>query len=96
MADVHLERNSTTRLARVDGDLHVDGPVEVSVDGDGPLRVSGDVEVRGSFTLHGSLEARSLRLRQGTVIVEGALTLSDQLDAEDSEVQVRGDLSSPR
>src|SRR5271154_2426224 len=78
------------RLGRVEGDLRVGRQVEIAAEGPEGTVVTGLASFAGDARILTPFECRSLEMRRGSLVAFDRLTVLDQLDARDAEVEVRG------
>src|SRR5437867_5636592 len=94
MGDVTVPRNTTLKLAKVDGQLHLLDRARVQAEGESPIEVSGEVICEGDAEFEGSLTCSRLNIEHGGVDVSGDLRTSGDIEVEHGELRVHGSLEA--
>ena len=88
-----IEPGRETQLDTVKGNLKV-GDGATLIASKGTIIVTGNIVSRGSFVVEGSLEAGSVRCKNGSLEVEGDLKDAKYLSI-DKRLAVEGNVTSP-
>ncbi len=80
MSDVRVERGTTARLDRVDGDLKVASNARIAAAKGRSVTVAGVAHFEGNADVSCDFECDSLRVDRGRLTVSGSLTVHNGLD----------------
>ncbi len=94
MGDITVPRNATVKLAKVDGQLHLQERARVQAEGESPIEVSGEVICEGDAEFEGSLTCSRLSIDHGRVDVSGDLKSTGDIEVEHGELRVHGSLDA--
>jgi cytoskeletal protein CcmA (bactofilin family) len=80
LPDVHVDRGSTAKLERVDGELKVASNARITAARGGLVTVTGGAYFEGNAAIDCDFECDSLRVDRGKLTVSGNLTVHKGLD----------------
>ncbi|MCI4325422.1 MAG: hypothetical protein L3K00_06045 [Thermoplasmata archaeon] len=96
MTDVEVPKGGRVVLGAVDGNLTAGKSVRIEGAPGTGVVVSGDAKFEGDATLIGDFRCRRFKAKGGRIQADGAVRASEEFTADDSVVEVRGPLESPR